>query len=736
MDPEVLRLLQQLAQGSNAASAAAERLAVSLTNTDTALTGTASTASKTSSSLNSLTAKVTPLGAAINAVAQAVAGYIGVQARLTQSVIQFQSSIHDTENVFSNMAQGIDREFKYVKDAVDSTVGPFAQLAKQIPGLGSIIGATESAAKAALDVVKEANRQNMKVLTDSFNAMGNLTGSFGVLSLEVEQFSEMATKAGLTSDQFSRMLLTNSKNLSATFGGSSRASKILQQEFSALTTKGNQTRATFVAMGMSNDDMAEAMAEYANNQRILGLRQQYETGELSRRTLDYQRNLAAISALTGESVKEQQADRKRRLDQANFAAKIEQLTAEGKADEAMALQEAVAAAAKFGPAFEKVAIEQAVYGRAMSAEANKTILTNRALGQATQAAIDGTNGFTGSQAEAQAQALQVFQDREAEIKAGRDATRGLSMLAGLTDSSFINSVGETFVVTRDTIAKTGTMADEFNTALEKTILTEKGRTAQIAEESARQQRMRVETENNSMDQIDSTLRIATAFSDIAEELQKSRQDLVNGVTEFTNALIRETGKLVTPENIQDLANEYDTARANAEQTPERRALVDRSKELDKTIQHGSPEEARKAYEEQKEIKRLLKELKRQQRDAAGPNVPGGYGPGAEPKDPSTDGEAYSAGGVATGPESGYKALLHGIEAVVPLPDGKNIPVELMTDSFEEKLSAMISSLAKTDSSTDDRIPQLLSRMVALQEEMTNLQKSSNKTSNRMVRVMS
>lgn len=710
MDPEVLRLLQQLAQGSNAASTAAERLAVSLTNTDTALTGTASTASKTSSSLSSLTAKVTPLGAAINAVAQAVAGYIGVQARLTKSVIQFQSAIHDTEDVFSNMAQGIDREFKYVEDAINSSVGPFAQLAKQIPVLGSIIGVTAASAKAALDIVKEANTQNMKVLTGSFNAMGNLTGSFGVLSLEVEQFSKMATAAGLTSDQFSRMLVTNSKNLSATFGGSSRASKILQQEFSALTTKGNQTRATFVAMGMSNDDMAEAMAEYANNQRILGSRQQYETGELSKRTLDYQRNLAAISALTGESVKEQQAERRRRLDQANFAAKIEQLTAEGRADEAMALQEAVDVAAKFGPAFEKVAIEQAVYGRAISAEANKTILTNRALGQATQAAIDGTNGFTGSQAEAQAQALQVFQDREAEIKAGRDATRGLSMLAGLTDSSFINSVGETFVVTRDTIAKTGTMADEFNTALEKTILTEEGRTAQIAEESARQQRMRVETEKNSMDQIDSTLRIATAFSDIAEELQKSRQKLVNGVTEFTNGLIISTGKLLTLENVESIADKYDTARANAQG----RQTVEQLQ-----AQGAKTFERREAFRVE------------QVKDTT-------QGDTGEFATTPVDGVAFSGalGGIAVGPESGYKALLHGIEAVVPLPDGKNIPVELMTDSFEEKLSAMISSLAKTDSSTDDRIPQLLSRMVALQEEMTNLQKSSNKTSNRMVRVMS
>lgn len=34
------------------------------------------------------------------------------------------------------------------------------------------------------------------------------------------------------------------------------------------------------------------------------------------------------------------------------------------------------------------------------------------------------------------------------------------------------------------------------------------------------------------------------------------------------------------------------------------------------------------------------------------------------------------GGIATGPKTGYRAILHGAEAVVPLPDGKNIPVTL------------------------------------------------------------
>jgi len=35
---------------------------------------------------------------------------------------------------------------------------------------------------------------------------------------------------------------------------------------------------------------------------------------------------------------------------------------------------------------------------------------------------------------------------------------------------------------------------------------------------------------------------------------------------------------------------------------------------------------------------------------------------------------FLKGGIASGPESGYPALLHGQEAVVPLPDGKSIPV--------------------------------------------------------------
>ena len=37
---------------------------------------------------------------------------------------------------------------------------------------------------------------------------------------------------------------------------------------------------------------------------------------------------------------------------------------------------------------------------------------------------------------------------------------------------------------------------------------------------------------------------------------------------------------------------------------------------------------------------------------------------------------WATGGIASGPQSGYAVALHGTEAVVPLPDGRSIPVTL------------------------------------------------------------
>jgi hypothetical protein len=59
---------------------------------------------------------------------------------------------------------------------------------------------------------------------------------------------------------------------------------------------------------------------------------------------------------------------------------------------------------------------------------------------------------------------------------------------------------------------------------------------------------------------------------------------------------------------------------------------------------------------------------------------------------------YKFGGIATGPSSGYQTLLHGTEAVVPLPDGKTIPVEIpgFTTNLTDQTSLMTQQLDKLD----------------------------------------
>jgi hypothetical protein len=63
-------------------------------------------------------------------------------------------------------------------------------------------------------------------------------------------------------------------------------------------------------------------------------------------------------------------------------------------------------------------------------------------------------------------------------------------------------------------------------------------------------------------------------------------------------------------------------------------------------------------------------------------------------DKKMGGGGYRFGGIANGPEEGYEATLHGTEAVVPLPDGRTIPVQMM--GADQQTGIMAAQLARLD----------------------------------------
>jgi hypothetical protein len=63
--------------------------------------------------------------------------------------------------------------------------------------------------------------------------------------------------------------------------------------------------------------------------------------------------------------------------------------------------------------------------------------------------------------------------------------------------------------------------------------------------------------------------------------------------------------------------------------------------------------------------------------------------------------SFGGGGVADGPDSGYAATLHGTEAVVPLPNGRSIPVEMSGGAGANNVSVNVNMTTGQSSSTGD-----------------------------------
>ena len=91
---------------------------------------------------------------------------------------------------------------------------------------------------------------------------------------------------------------------------------------------------------------------------------------------------------------------------------------------------------------------------------------------------------------------------------------------------------------------------------------------------------------------------------------------------------------------------------------------------------------------------------------------------------------YSRGGVARGPQSGYNAVLHGNEAVVPLPDNRHIPVEMTGGGGQQNNVTVNVSMdgqgqAQTSSQSNgpqaERVGTLIAR--AVQDELQNQKRS-------------
>jgi len=109
-----------------------------------------------------------------------------------------------------------------------------------------------------------------------------------------------------------------------------------------------------------------------------------------------------------------------------------------------------------------------------------------------------------------------------------------------------------------------------------------------------------------------------------------------------------------------------------------------------------------------------------------PNIEGRYG-GVMSEGSKVPG--YATGGVARGAQAGYPATLHGTEAIVPLPNGRSIPVEMQGTNQNNNVSVNIAidqnGNSKQDSQADGKQGADLGVAIAaaVQKELHNQKRS-------------
>lgn len=88
---------------------------------------------------------------------------------------------------------------------------------------------------------------------------------------------------------------------------------------------------------------------------------------------------------------------------------------------------------------------------------------------------------------------------------------------------------------------------------------------------------------------------------------------------------------------------------------------------------------------------------------------------------------YATGGIASGPNAGYPVMMHGTEAIVPLPNGKSIPVEMKNSAGQVNnvnVSVQVDSNGNSSVNSDGGGENLGKAIAAaVQEELQNQKRS-------------
>jgi hypothetical protein len=222
--------------------------------------------------------------------------------------------------------------------------GSFKSLGSSIAGLTGVVGKLASAlplvggaAKALAEGVGEAAKfvlDQLDIMAKNYQTLGDASaGAEDGLDGLMRQFNAMGN---YSLPAFTKAVKANTVGLAALSGTASMGAEELSKVSGVLTT--GQTAQRFLKLGMSLDAVGDATTQYLADSARYGITQGQSTEDLTKKTQNYIVEVDKIARLTGQTREQQQNEAKKSLANAQFRAKLAEMTASGQAAEAEQLR--------------------------------------------------------------------------------------------------------------------------------------------------------------------------------------------------------------------------------------------------------------------------------------------------------------------------------------------------------------------------------------------------------------
>lgn len=208
-----------------------------------------------------------------------------------------------TTNELAYMATSIAR----MGDSVSAATQVMTSMVKQIPLVGGALGGFADAVAGAIEGTQK-----------SFMAASSVGANFGA---SINDMINSASGAGLTIDQFTGIISRSGENLSLLGKGTADGAKLLSKFGEEIRRSPYQDQ--LANLGYSTEEVNESLVTYGARLRRSGMSQEQINNTLIESTVDYLKNLDAVSKLTGQSRKDLEAQRSARRADSQFRAMIQ-----------------------------------------------------------------------------------------------------------------------------------------------------------------------------------------------------------------------------------------------------------------------------------------------------------------------------------------------------------------------------------------------------------------------------